>query len=179
MLQLYKYTDSEIDKLLKSMVYLYDTREHDGKNKHILDTWDQMGIKYKKKKLDYGDYSFIVPADPELGIMRDMDFSNKIIVERKASLDEFAGNCVKERERIKKEFALAPHTKVLLIEGGSYSDMLNGNYRSEYSSKSYWATLHSLWHQYNIPFVFMPNQQESAYFIRGYFQYWLRNFLKN
>lgn len=160
------------------MIYIYDTREHDGKNQHILDTWDKMGITYKKKKLDYGDYSFLVPANDDLGIPRDLDFSHKIIVERKASLDEFAGNVTKERDRIKKEFTLAPPEKVLLIEGASYSDMLNGRYRSEYAPKSYWATLHSFWHEYGIPFVFMPNPTESAYFIRGYLQYWLRNFLK-
>lgn len=178
MIQLYRYTDAEIDKLLKSMIYIYDTREHDGKNQHILDVWDKMGIAYKKKKLDYGDYSFFVPANEELDIPRDLDFSRQIVVERKASLDEFAGNATKERERIKKEFTLAPPEKVLLIEGGSYSDMLNGRYRSDYAPKSYWATLHSFWHEYNIPFVFMPNPAESAYFIRGYFQYWLRNYLK-
>ena len=160
------------------MIYIYDTREHDGKNQHILDAWDKMGLQYKKKKLDYGDYSFIIPKNEDLGIQRDLDFSRQIVVERKASLDELAGNMTKERERIKKEFALAPQEKVLLIEGASYSDMLNGKYRSDYAAKSYWATLHSFWHKYNIPFVFMPNPTESAYFIRGYFQYWLRNFFK-
>lgn len=160
------------------MVVLYDTREHDGKNDHILKVFDKMKLAYKKKKLDYGDYSFLIPANEELGILRDLDFSHLIVVERKASLDEFAGNITKERDRIKKEFALAPPNKVLLIENGSYSDMLNGNYRSSYSAKSYWATIHSFWHEFNIPVVFMPNPADSAYFIRGYFQYWLKNYLK-
>ena len=112
MLQLYKYTDGEIEKLLKSMVYLYDTREHDGKNQHILDAWDKMSINYKKKKLNYGDYSFMIPADEKLCIPRDLDFSSKIVVERKASLDEFAKNLTEERERIKKEFTLAALTVI-------------------------------------------------------------------
>lgn len=179
MLQLYKYTDSEIEKLLKSMVYLYDTREHDGKNQHILDAWDKMSISYKKKKLNYGDYSFMIPADEKLCIPRDLDFSSKVVVERKANLDEFANNLTEERERIKKEFTLAPQTKVLLIENATYSDMLHGNYRSDYNPKSYWGSIHSLWHQFNIPVVFMQSKEESAYFIRGYLQYWLRNYLKN
>lgn len=160
------------------MVYLVDTREHEGKNDHILATFDKFGAKYTKRKLSSGDYSFMVPANEELSIPRDLDFSKKIIVERKASLEELAGNLTKERDRIKKEFALAPADKVLLIEGGTYSDMLHGNYNTQYNNKSYWASLHSLWHEFNIPFVFMPNPQESAIFIRGYFQYWLRNFLK-
>ena len=178
MLQLYRYTDKEIDTLLKSMVYLYDTREHDGKNQHILDVWDKLGIEYKKKKLDYCDYSFLVPANPDLGILRDLDFSHHVAVERKASLDELAGNISKERDRIQKEFALAPKNKVLLIENATYDDMLHGNYSSNYNNKSFWATLHSFWHEYNVPFVFMPNPRNSAMFIRGYFQYWLRNYLK-
>jgi hypothetical protein len=161
------------------MVYLYDTREHDGKNQHILDVFDKMKISYKKKKLDYCDYSFLIPANEELNIPRDLDFSHLVALERKASLEEILSNISTERDRLKKEFALGPKDKVLLIEGGSYSDMLKGNYNSKYSSKSFWATLHSFWHEYNIPFVFMPNQTESAYFIRGYFQYWLRNYLKN
>ena len=160
------------------MVILYDTREHDGKNDHILKMFDKMKVLYKRKKLDYGDYSFEIPANQELGIPRDLDFSKRIIIERKASLDELASNCVKDRDRIKKELALAPSTKVLLIENASYSDLLNGNYRSEYAAKSFWATIHSFWHEFNMPVVFMPNPSDSAYFIRGYFQYWMKNFLK-
>jgi ERCC4-type nuclease len=43
------------------MVYLVDTREHENKNTHITDVWDKLGIQWKKKKLDYGDYSFKLP----------------------------------------------------------------------------------------------------------------------
>lgn len=160
------------------MVYLVDTREHENKNTHITDVWDKLGIQWKKKKLDYGDYSFKLPKNPDLGIPWDLDFSKKIVVERKNSLDELAGNCVDDRERLKREFALAPSEKVLLIENATYSDMLHGNYRSKYAAKSFWATIHSFWHEYGIPVMFMPDPKDSAYFIRGYFQYWLRNYLK-
>lgn len=176
MIDLFAYSDKEIKKIISSIYVICDTREKE--NQHILDVFDKMNIKHVKRGLPYGDYTIGVPKNEELSIPRDLDFSSQIVVERKASLDELAGNMTKERERIKKEFTLAPPEKVLLIEGASYSDMLNGRYRSEYAPKSYWATLHSFWHEYNIPFVFMPNPAESAYFIRGYFQYWLRNFLK-
>ena len=178
MLELYSYTDKEMDQLLNSMVYLVDTREHENKNTHITDMWDKMGLNYKKKKLDYGDYSFMIPANQELGIIRDLYFQKKIVIERKNSLDELAGNLKTDRERLKREFTLAPDEKVLLIESATYSDLLHGNYRSEYSAKSFWASVHSFWHEFGIPVVFMPNPNESAYFIKGYFQYWLRNFLK-
>lgn len=177
MFELYRYTDKETQALINSMIILYDTREHDGKNDHILKVFDKMKVQYRRKKLDYGDYSFMIPANEELGIQRDLDFSKKIMIERKASLDELASNLTKERDRIKKELALAPQTKVLLIENATYSDVLNGNYRSEYAAKAYWATLHSFWHEFGMPVMFMPNPTESAYFIRGFFQYWLKNYL--
>ena len=139
------------------MIYLVDTREHENKNTHITDVWDKLGVQWKKRKLDYGDYSFMLPANSDLGISRDLIFSKKIVVERKNSLDELAGNFKTDRERLKREFALAPHEKVLLIENATYSDMLHGNYRSEYAAKSFWATVHSFWHEYNIPVMFMPN----------------------
>ena len=160
------------------MIYLYDTREHDGKNQHILNAWDKMGITYKRRKLSYCDYSFMLPKNEELGIPRDLDFSRLVAVERKANLDELAGNMTKERERIKKELALAPQNKVLIIENGSYVDMVNGNYRSEYAAKSYFGTFHSFWHEFGIPIIFMPDKNYTGLFIRGYFQYYLRGIIK-
>ena len=101
------------------------------------------------------------------------------MVERKASLDELAGNVTKERDRIKKELALAPPNKILVIENGSYADMVNGNYRSEYSSKSYYGTVHSFWHEFNMPIIFMPDNKLTGLFIVGYFKYYLRNKIKH
>ena len=109
-----------------------DTREHDGKNDHILNYFDSKKISWKKMKLDYGDYSCMIPANEEFGISRDLYFDNEIMVERKANLDEFISNITKDRDRIKKEFALAPPNKVLLLENASYADMINGNYISKY-----------------------------------------------
>lgn len=178
MLERYHYTQTELDKLLNSMVVLVDTREHDGKNDHILNYFDSKGIAWKKQKLDYGDYSCMLPANEELGIVRDLYFDKEIMVERKANLDEFAGNCVNERNRIKKEFSMGPSHKVLLIENGSYADMVNGNYKSEYAAKSYFGTIHSFWHEFDLPVVFMPDPKYSGMFIRGYLTYYIRGLVK-
>ena len=78
-------------------------------------------------KLDYGDYSFKLPENTELGILRDLFFTDEIIVERKNSLEELSGNYSTERNRIKAEFAGAPSKKVLLIENGTYSKMVGVN----------------------------------------------------
>ena len=169
-----------MDKLLNSMTVLVDTREHDGKNQHILDYFSAKGISWKKQKLGFGDYSFMVPADDSLGINRDLYFDKDIIVERKANLEEFSSNMTAkdERSRIKKELSLAPKHKVIVIENGSYVDMVNGNYNTKYDSKSYWASVHSLWHEFDVPFIFMPDSRYTGMFIRGYFYYYLRGLIK-
>jgi len=178
LLDLFKYSEKEIKEIVDSMVILVDTREHEGKNDHILNIFDKKGIKYKKKKLDYGDYSFMIPKNEDLNIPRDLMFYNKCIVERKASLEELSGNLTKERDRLEKELTLAPRTKVLIIESGSYKDMIDGNYGTQYSAKSYWASYHSFWHKYNTPIIFMPDRNYTAMFIRGFFTYYLKNYLR-
>ena len=159
------------------MTILVDTREHENKNNHILSYFDSKKIPWKKMKLEHGDYSFCVPANIELGILRDLYFTNKICIERKASLTEWAGNLTDDRSAVKKKFALAPAKTILLIENGSYADMVNGNYHSNYSAKSYWGSFHSIWHEFDVPIIFMPDPNYTGMFIRGYFTYYLRNWL--
>lgn len=178
MISLYKYTEKELEELIKSMIILVDTREHDGKNEHILQYFDKAGIAYKKKKLDYGDYSFMVKANTDLSIERDLDFSKKIIVERKSGLTELSGNLTQDKARIERELALAPHEKVIIIENNTYADMVAGRYDTKYNNKAFWASYHSLWHKYNVPIIFMPDPSYTGFFIRGYFQYWFKNYLK-
>lgn len=146
MLSKYKYTDKEIEELIKSIVILVDTREK--QNSHLIEYWDKKGILYKKKSLDYGDYSFYIPQNEELNIPRDIYFDKEIVVERKASLEEISNNLTKERDRFEKELCLAPKTKVLLIENANYSDIATGNYNTQYNKKSFWASIHSFWFKY-------------------------------
>ncbi len=176
MLNNFKYTDMEMEELVSSLTVLVDTREK--RNEHILDYFDRKKILYKKKALDYGDYSFMLPANEKLSIPRDLYFNNQIVVERKASLEEISGNLTKERDRFEKELCLAPKTKVLLIENANYSDIATGNYNTQYNKKSFWASIHSFWFKYNIPVMFMPDNQYSGLFIRGFFEYYLKNYMK-
>lgn len=175
MIDLYKYTDKEKKELLDSLTILVDTRE---KSTHITEFFDKKKIKYKIKKLDYGDYSFYLPANADLGILKDLYFSKEIIIERKGSLTEISGNLTQSRDRIEKEFALAPKTKVLLIENGSFEDIVEGNYDTQYNKKSFIGSIMSFWHRYSIPAFFMPDDKYSGIFIKLYFEYYLRNRLK-
>ena len=158
------------------MIILIDNREK--QNTHITDSFDKNSIAYKKKALDYGDYSFIIPKNEALSIPKDLYFDKKVCIERKASLEEISGNLTKERDRFEKELCLAPKTKVLLIENADYSDVVTGNYKTQYNKKSFLASLHSFWFKYNTPFVFMPNNKYSALFIKKYFEYYLKNLIR-
>lgn len=155
---------------------LIDTREK--VIDHITQYFDAMNVKWERKKLDTCDYSVKLPANPELGIPRDILFDREVGIERKANLDEFANNVVKERERIKKELTFAPKNKVVVIENASYSDMVYGRYTSSYSAKSYYGTIHSWWHEFNVPFVFMEDSKLTGLFIIGFLKYYIRGVLK-
>lgn len=162
--------------MVSSMIILIDSREK--QNAHITDSFDKNSISYKKKSLDYGDYSFAIPKNEALSIPKDLYFDKKVCIERKASLEEISGNLTKERDRFEKELCLAPKTKVLLIENADYSDVVTGNYKTQYNKKSFLASLHSFWFKYNTPFVFMSDNKYSALFIKKYFEYYLKNLIK-
>ena len=174
MLDLYKYSKNEIDTIIKSMVILVDTREKENGNEHILAYFDKKKIPYKKKALDYGDYSFMIPKNEDLNIDRDLYFDKKIMAERKGSLEELSGNVTKERARLEKELALAPDNKVIVIEQSTYEDVVKGNYNSKLNKKSVWATMFSWWHKYKCPIVFIPNSCTGSY-MKGFFIYYLKN----
>lgn len=158
------------------MLILIDTREK--QNLHITDSFDKNDIGYKRKALDYGDYSFALPKNEDLSIPRDIYFSKMICIERKASLEEISYNLTKERDRFEKGLCLAPKTKVSLIENVNYSDVAIGNYNTQYNKRSFLASLHSFWFKYNIPMFFMPDNRYSGLFIKKDFEYYLKNYLR-
>lgn len=175
-LELYKYTDKEIDQLVKSIVILTDTREQ--KNQHILNWLDSKKIPHKSKALSNGDYSFFVPASPDLNIERDLYFDKEIMVERKGSLEELSGNLSQQRARFEEEMATYTGIKYLLIENANYQDIITGKYDTKFSSKAYLASLHTFNHRYGLQMMFMPDPQYSGYFLYGVFTYFLRQKLR-
>ena len=175
MLSCYKYTDKEKQQLIDSMVMLVDTREK--KNQDILAFWDKKGIKYKTKKLDYCDYSFMIPANDDLNIPRDIYFDKRIAIERKGSLEEISGNLTNGRDRFEKELSLAPERKLLLIENGSFEDIATGNYNTQYNKKSFMAGLFTFFFRYNLPIMFMPNSNCTGIFIKLYFEYYFKTII--
>ena len=59
----YHFTDTEVKKLLDSMVILVDTREQD--NGHLLSYFDKKKITHEKKALPTADYSCKIPKNDE------------------------------------------------------------------------------------------------------------------
>jgi hypothetical protein len=115
----------------------------------------------------------------DLGLNRDKYFYDEIFIEKKNSAEELSGNFAQNRTRFEEEFATAKaFKKYLLIENCNYSDIVNGNYNTQYNSKSYLGSLHSFNHKYNLEIMFMPDNSYSAPFIYGTFQYYLRNLIK-
>ena len=176
MIDHFKYTDKEMTELISSMVILIDTREQ--KSDHITSYFDRKNVNYKKKALSYGDYSFMVPKNEALSIPRDLYFDKKVCIERKGSLEEISGNLTNGRDRFEKELSLAPGTKVFLIENADYGDIAAGNYNTQYNKKSFVGSLHSFWFKYNVPVFFMKENKYSGLFIRMYFEYYFKNYLK-
>lgn len=154
----YKFTDAEVKKLLKNLVILVDSREQE--NKHITEMFDKKKKAYKEVKLDQGDYSVMIESNEEtkpLGIDRDIWFDKDVVIERKAHIDEMAGNFKEpDRSRIAKEFAhlKSNGTKVYFwVEDKDFDiNIRNHNYRSEYNEKALYRSIKQFISRYNLNF---------------------------
>ena len=175
-LDLYKYTDTEKKQLIKSIGIWVDSREK--QNKNIVDWFDKHKIEHKIKALSNGDYSFYVSVNNDLNINRCLDFSHKIMIERKASLDELSGNLTQNRDRFEKEMSIYQGKKYLLIENSSYADIVNQNYKTKFNPKSYLGSLHSFNQKYNLEIIFMPDNQYSGLWIYETLVHYFTNIIR-
>lgn len=163
----------EIDEAMKTFEIIVDTREQ--KWKHIENELNATGTPYNRCKLNYGDYSckVITSDNSPLGL------SERVVIERKANLDELAGNFTKGRDRFGREFKRAVDDKAkvfLLIENGSWEDIEQHHYRSLFPPKSYLATLYSWQAKYNITVIFCKPEQSGS-IIKGILWYAMKNYL--
>ena len=171
-----QYKDKEIEKIIKSIVILVDSREQVWS--HIKMYFKSYKIPFDICKLDFADYTFMIPKNEKLDILEDIYFSDHIAIERKANAEEISGNLTEGRERFKREFKRGSNKIRLLIEDSSYSDICGGNYGTEMTSESFIGSLHSMQEEFNAPFFFIDKQHSGEY-IYNTFKYYLRNELKN
>lgn len=173
---LYNYSDKEIKELLKSLIVLIDTREQI--NNHITSYFESKKIPFKHKKLHHGDYTCMIPSNPELGISRDLYFNNLISIERKRDLNELSNNFTHDRARFESEFLRAKGKIILLVENSSYENLVHGRYITKYDPKSFIASLKAFESRYNISTQFILDDSYTGNYIYYSLYYFVREYLK-
>ena len=154
---MFHFTDSEAKLLIKSLVYLYDSREQ--ANSHWLDYFAKKGLKTREKKLESGDYSVMAPGGIIKGIERDIYFSDNIVIERKNSLEELSGNLTVGRDRFNSELKRTNATVYLIIEDGEgWERIMDGRYETNFQPLSFYHSLNSMIAKYGMQVHFMPRK---------------------
>lgn len=172
----YKYTDKEIDAIMKTLTIVMDTREQ--QSKHITDYLHQKEISLKIQKVDHGDYGCLIPKNDELGIPRDIYLNS--FVERKAHMDEITGNLQKDtRSAFENELIRSQGSRFVLIveDKDAYVKMIKGDYRSKYNPLALLGTLNTFKAKYNFEIVYL-DKSLSGNWIYHHFYYQMKNYLK-
>jgi len=168
--------EAKVKEILKDIVILIDSREK--VNQHITDYFTANNIKFKEHKLEFGDYSFMVPANEYW--QQDIYFTNHILIERKNSLEELSGNFSADRLRLENEFAAIYDKKVklyVLIENATLNDMITGNYKTDYNKNAFTGSFLSFQDRYNFVTKFIPNNK-TGFLIHNICRYYFRNLIK-
>ncbi len=148
-----RYNHFEVDEMLDNMVVLYDTREQ--LTKALQKRLTSMPCRTERRKLNYGDYS----AEATLPDGGAFCLADKVVIERKMSLDEISMNFTKERARFVRELerAKADNVRVhFLIENGNWQKVLLHKYRSRFSPDAFSASLLAWCARYDIHIHFCP-----------------------
>lgn len=176
----YKFTDKEIDKISKNIVILIDTREQN--NSHIIDFFNKKGIKYKTMKLDFGDYSCMLPAGTIDKLTTDIYFTNDFVIERKNSIDELAGNLKEDAARLKKELAHLNMYQIrylVYVEDANFEENLRtGTYNSAYDPYTLMRRIYCLESEYNTAFIGL-NKNVMGSKIANKMQTWVHGLFKH
>lgn len=157
------YTDKEYKELLKHLIVLCDTR--DQTNQGIIDWFDTNNIRWKKKALKTGDYSFMIEAYDGFS-RRDEYFTDELCIERKNSTSELASNfsnASKDDARIFKEMnrMINIENVYLLIENDSIDDIFDGNYRSKLNPDSFLRTMLT-WQKRNNMYIYFVKKENMG-----------------
>lgn len=134
---------------------IVDTREQiNPRYEARMESFKRMGFTPVRRKLFAGDYSAV--AHTPNG---DVDYTRKVVIERKMSMEELITCFSTDRDRFEDELERAYKCGCRLYvvtEGGSYADLAAGNYRNDFDAKLALATYHTFEQRYNTHFVFVP-----------------------
>lgn len=170
-------TDKELKLVLNNMEIIIDSREQE--NSHIIDVFKKQGIPYVVSKLDTGDYSFIVKPVAEINF-EGANFRDLVVLERKGSITELSGNIAQERERFCRELQRAKDGGMdftILVEDGSFENIIEHKYRTNLNEKSFIASLLTFKYRYGISIEFIPKKYAGAWIYRHLY-YYARNYFK-
>jgi ERCC4-type nuclease len=145
----------EIKATLESMTLLVDTREQP--TKRLERRIETCGLPSERKALNVGDYSCFVTL-PDGSIL---DFSDKVVVERKMNIDELCLNFGQERARFEREFERAKEAGIkvyLLIENDNWEKVYNGRYRSRMTPQALIASINAFRTRYNMQLDFCKEE---------------------
>lgn len=172
-----EYSEAQVRRILKQMQIVGDTREQ--VCGHVERALADLGCPLVRGKLDQGDYTALLPIAAFPGFERIDGFTSladEVVIERKANLDEIAGNFTVDRPRFEREFlrAKAADIKVfLLIENASWQAIWSHDYRSRLAPSPFAASLMSWQVKYNVTINFC-RPEEIGKLIYGILYYWLR-----
>lgn len=167
-------TIPEIEKALKKMTVLYDTREQG--TAALRKRLAAMPCGARREKLDSGDYSCetILPDGTVYSL------KSKFAIERKMSFGEICGNFCSGRSRFRREFERFTNNggKIcIVIENADFGRLRAHKYNSQMLPKALEASLHSFYAEFDAPSYFC-GRDESGLLIYNLLYYQLREHLK-
>ena len=175
----YKLSDKELKDVLKNLTILVDSREKS--NKHIIEWFKAKEVSYKVQKLDFGDYSAMLPKGSIKGIDRDIYFTTSVCIERKANIDEMAMNLKDKAIRLKNELLSFNKYGIkyfIFVEDALFHKHIrNGNYRSQYDSKTLYARFKGIESEFDTIIVPIDKEYIGSEILNTLY-YQVRNILK-
>lgn len=144
----------------KEITIVIDQQEK--KNYWIVNYYKEKKINHKIQHMKAGDYGYIFNDIPQ-----------KIIIERKNSLNELSSNLATQEKKIRfyNEFAKVKSCdKYILIENDNIDLLLSGTYGTKYNKNSYLANFILLQKRHNI-FIHFVSQYNMAEIILRIFYY--------
>lgn len=145
--------------ILDSMVVLVDTREQP--TERAKERYKKLGRPYRRCTLNYGDYTYNFEINGKLFFDESETIKPLCIVERKMNLDELANCLGRERKRFEAEMKRAYENNAeiwLLVENATWENLLNGKYRSKYSSKAMEASIIAWAIRYGMKIIFCKSE---------------------
>jgi len=147
---------------MTSFSVIIDTREQD---KRIEKTLSVRNIPFKKRTLDFADFSFE---------WKGKSYEKEIVIERKASIDEIVGNFTKGRKRFENEFKRAKGVNVHLMIEADRNDIKNHKYRSTMTPSEVNSFINTWCYVFQLKLKFIEKDKATDYILQTFKDYLLK-----